>query len=102
MFFLICNRIDCYTTINTFEHVIFDLLDTPYSSTFPHKFIFYRVFARKIFKLRILSFISVDFILQLILLNESRVVRMAAINMQQQQQLKRIRRMMCMHHLIHD
>ena len=47
MFFLICNRIDCYITINTFEHVVFDLSDTPYSSTFPHKFTFYRVFARK-------------------------------------------------------
>ena len=47
MFFLICNRIDCYITINTFEHAVFDLSDTPYSSTFPHKFTFYRVFARK-------------------------------------------------------
>ena len=47
MFFLICNRIDCYITINTFEHVVYDLSDTPYSSTFPHKFTFYRVFARK-------------------------------------------------------
>ena len=39
--------IDCYITISTFEHVLFDLLDTPYSSTFTHKFIDFLFIPRK-------------------------------------------------------